>query len=556
MSAWMLFSALFALLVTLSARAAEAAARDYDRPVRWIWLSGLAVSALAPALVWVTGVRWPGILPWGNGSAGTLLPSWLSDVSTGASSISLDSARDAGFPFDPIARVLWVALSLAALLWFCWAWRRLGQARASWHPAVLREQRVLLSAASGPAVIGLYRPSIVVPKWVLTETASVQRMILLHEQEHARAGDHVLLAFAPLLLVALPWNLPLWWQVKRLRLAIELDCDARVLRHGVCAREYGTLLLELAGAHGSTAIAGASLVEPRTFLERRILAMSSQHSPYRLARAAAAGAAAVLLAIAACESTTGMTPDRGEEPAVEAEVSFKEVVDVPVQEQHGRGALYIVDGVRVGRHGDKLALLDHVSVGTVEVLKGAEAVARYGAEGAAGVIIVTTQPRTPKPPMLLERAGEELKASVELRAEYSPEYVEVPKEKRAFNVVKPDGETGATAKAYYVETPVEVMSERALTATEAVSIRGKLQLTSENERTSITGDEIKLSVDAAATKPLILIDGREVRDFDLSKLDPNRIQEISILKGAAAAARFGEKGRNGVILILTKQDGP
>ena len=32
--------------------------------------------------------------------------------------------------------------------------------------------------------------------------------------------------------VLMPWNLPLWWQWRRLRFAIEVDCDARVLASG------------------------------------------------------------------------------------------------------------------------------------------------------------------------------------------------------------------------------------------------------------------------------------------------------------------------------------
>ncbi|UUZ52386.1 hypothetical protein LP419_22985 [Massilia sp. H-1] len=43
------------------------------------------------------------------------------------------------------------------------------------------------------------------------------------------ARDPQLLGLALLVLVAMPWNLPMWWQLRRLRHAIEVDCDARVL---------------------------------------------------------------------------------------------------------------------------------------------------------------------------------------------------------------------------------------------------------------------------------------------------------------------------------------
>src|SRR5262249_58279568 len=37
------------------------------------------------------------------------------------------------------------------------------------------------------------------------------------------------LRFFPPGVGALPWNVALWWQRSRLRLAVEMDCDARVL---------------------------------------------------------------------------------------------------------------------------------------------------------------------------------------------------------------------------------------------------------------------------------------------------------------------------------------
>jgi len=55
-------------------------------------------------------------------------------------------------------------------------------------------------------------------------------MVIAHEQSHLAAHDPLLLIVALFLLVLMPWNLPLWWQLHRLRYAIEVDCDSRVLR--------------------------------------------------------------------------------------------------------------------------------------------------------------------------------------------------------------------------------------------------------------------------------------------------------------------------------------
>lgn len=53
--------------------------------------------------------------------------------------------------------------------------------------------------------------------------------------------------------------------------------------------------------------------------------------------------------------------------------------------------------------------------------------------------------------------------------------------------------------------------------------------------------------------PLILVDG--VPREELSSLDPNEIQDISILKDASSTAVFGVRGANGVILVTTKRGG-
>lgn len=55
--------------------------------------------------------------------------------------------------------------------------------------------------------------------------------------------------------------------------------------------------------------------------------------------------------------------------------------------------------------------------------------------------------------------------------------------------------------------------------------------------------------------PLITIDGveKDPRLVDLSALDPNEVESITILKDASATALYGVKGANGVIIIKTRR---
>lgn len=52
--------------------------------------------------------------------------------------------------------------------------------------------------------------------------------------------------------------------------------------------------------------------------------------------------------------------------------------------------------------------------------------------------------------------------------------------------------------------------------------------------------------------PIIVVDG-VISDFDISSIDPNNIENITVLKDAAAASIWGSRAANGVIVITTKK---
>ena len=57
-------------------------------------------------------------------------------------------------------------------------------------------------------------------------------------------------------------------------------------------------------------------------------------------------------------------------------------------------------------------------------------------------------------------------------------------------------------------------------------------------------------------QPLVIVDGKEVLEKDaLSKISPERIRSISVLKDKTATAIYGEKGKNGVIIITLLTEG-
>src|SRR5205823_7642722 len=131
-----------------------------------------------------------------------------------------------------------------------------------------------------------------------------------HEDEHVRAHDPWLRAAGAALAVLAPWNPALWWQVRRLRLAVEMDCDARVLARGGNAPEYAELLLRVGQRRGRLPLGAPALGEPVSFLGRRIRRMATDRPRWRWAGATAASLVAAATIIAACEAPRPVGPDR------------------------------------------------------------------------------------------------------------------------------------------------------------------------------------------------------------------------------------------------------
>ncbi len=49
-----------------------------------------------------------------------------------------------------------------------------------------------------------------------------------------------------------------------------------------------------------------------------------------------------------------------------------------------------------------------------------------------------------------------------------------------------------------------------------------------------------------------IVDGKVIDAFQLSDMSPDQIESIDVLKGNTATARYGEKAKDGAILITTK----
>lgn len=327
---WMLYSAAVGVLIAGVAWAAEQAFAHLRLPRRGAWVLGIALSVAVPI-----GALVPG-------SAGETSGVGVGDVRP------LAAADDA--PATPQRRTTPISVPdwLLLALWATGSTALLLRSRAAVHGVSMLRRActehlvdgvaVLVSPAYGPAVAGLLAPRVIVPEWALSLDADARRLLLEHEGEHLRARDPLALALSIGALVVLPWSPALWWQHRRLRVAIEIDCDARVIARTGELRRYGDLLIEVGRRVAPGRPLALALSEPRSTLTRRIDIMTRQTQRRARYRAAAFAVTAVALvgAMAAVPA-----PDvrielaTGSLPMVAGETGGPVPVDTPYVERVG-----------------------------------------------------------------------------------------------------------------------------------------------------------------------------------------------------------------------------
>lgn len=294
---WMLSIVLTTALVGLSALLLDQVAGAVGLPRRWIWFGAYLVSALV--IVIPSPTHLPGLFGTvGSGNVGGNGASALgvSEVVGGTSAVV-----GIPLPLDQILLGLWAALTVWFLGRWAVAWILTGREARGWHRVELPEGEVLVSEGTGPAVVGLTDACIVVPRWVLGLPPLDRTLVLAHEDQHRRAGDPLLVCLATLLTAALPWNVPLWACLRRLREAVELDCDARVVRTFPHARRvYGSLLVRVASGPTAAGLAFAPFTHRTRDLERRLEMITEQFTRRSRLQVGAFASGAMVLLVSAC----------------------------------------------------------------------------------------------------------------------------------------------------------------------------------------------------------------------------------------------------------------
>jgi TonB family protein len=295
----MLFALALGALISVAAFAAEAVLKGLGKPVRLVWATSLALSVLwpvAPTIARLLPVARPlSVLPF------TIVVSTPYVISADEA-----AAIARALLVDRVLIGAWLVGSLLLVGRLVRGSVRLAATRRRWKRGRINGVRVEISDNVGPAVVGLRSMEVVVPEWILALDESLRALVLRHEEEHRSARDPYLLFGATVLVALMPWNVALWLQARRLRLGIEMDCDARVLRAHPSPERYGMLILTIAQRKSvAPALFAPMLSEPKTNLERRIRAMRTT----KVARATVIAGGVVTVGVLALASSLQSAPE-------------------------------------------------------------------------------------------------------------------------------------------------------------------------------------------------------------------------------------------------------
>lgn len=310
MVAWMAYLTGVAAVLGVAGLLAERGLRRLGLPARWVWACSLVATVAVP-LAFAAGGR-AGDFAVTDGWHGAWGGVWGA-VPAGLGTAGLETAILVGWTM--VSLMLLASVRLAG-----WTLRR---NERSWRAEWADGHRVLVSERFGPGVIGASRPRAVIPRWLLEADDPVRRMVVLHEAEHARAGDVRLLMVGMAAVLLVPWCVPVWWQLRRLRSAIEMDCDQRVVARGVPTRDYARALVAVAGGRGGGGILPVPALAPaRGELERRIRMLGARprgrSGRAGLALLAAAGALVMGLGMVPAPDVPGLGFEAGAGVAEEA----------------------------------------------------------------------------------------------------------------------------------------------------------------------------------------------------------------------------------------------
>ena len=210
--------------------------------------------------------------------------------------------------------------------------------------------------------------------------------------------------------------------------------------------------------------------------------------------------------------------------------------------------LYIVDGKEVSTIKD----IDPRQIESFAVLKDTSAVELYGEKGKNGVVMIVTKGNESTVPTLQVsgtvtdgKDGKPL-SGVSILVEKMPTGTVTDMDgKYSLNVP-----ANAILQFSYINMATKSVS--AYKNNEVINVSLEAE-TKANDTIQASITALKNQQSGEIARPLYIIDGKEFFSLSPNALDPNQIDHIDVLKNESAVKIYGDKGKNGVVIITTKK---
>ncbi len=191
--------------------------------------------------------------------------------------------------------------------------------------------------------------------------------------------------------------------------------------------------------------------------------------------------------------------------------------------------LMVIDGKAVTP--EEFTELVPEKIDAITVLKDGAAVEQYGEEGTNGVIIITTKP-----------AGEESN----------------PQGAMTIKKITQKSDSASSVTVIRSDTVFRNQPENSEEIRREVRKEINIQFNPTEERKNYVAhlnipkrDE---TFDRMPKEALYIVDGVEMTPEKFNAIDPKTIKTITVLKGEAAIKEYGDKGKNGAIIVSTLPD--
>ncbi len=335
------------------------------------------------------------------------------------------------------------------------------------------------------------------------------REILIHEMAHIQNRHSIDLLVADICIFFQWFNPGIWLLKQELQNIHEYEADETVINEGIDAKDYQLLLIKK--AVGTRLYSMANSFNHSKLKKRITMMLKEKSNPWARLKYL------YVLPLAAIAVTAFARP----------EISEK------------------ADEISAVKVNDLAAILEARSEENV-VMASADT-----AKNKVVVVDVGTMPKDSskeKTPLVIINGKESDRAVVDALDPSRIENISVLKNENAVKIYGEKAKDGAMI-IQLKSTEVQMFSNK-----DVIGANVKMRLDALSSGDKNWGTKF---YSATGGKPLVFVDGEEaIGDDPLSSISPDRIKSLSVMKDKSAKEVYGDKGKNGVILVtlLTEEE--